>query len=156
MTHVISGFICRAEHLKEKTKAFKTAKIIPLRQGFAFMPLGNVLYDEVAQVSKRPMMHLAGKLRSRHVPIAWVETDYFGGFGNQSAIVWKNGGRQRFRGADGSGGHINKALKELGVRHNELVSEFHDEFDELGLGEHRTNESWLGEEDNQWDNQNFI
>ncbi len=150
MTHVISGFICRTEHLKEKTKVFKTAKIIPLAQGFAFLPLGNKLYEEVRRVSTRPMMHIAGKLRSRHTPIAWVETDYFGGAGEQSAILWKAGTRQRFR--DKYGGNINKALKELGV----VVRGEHDEFDALGLGKHRTNESWLGEEDNQWDNKNFL
>ena len=77
-------------------------------------------------------------------PVAWVETDYFGGSGFQSAASWDRG--ETVVGPLKTGaetalldGAINHALRSIGV-----VSEgSHDEFDTLGLGRHRDNEEWM-------------
>jgi hypothetical protein len=138
MTHHISGFIGPTEHLKTQTKELKNAKVIPLAQGLAFLPLGNELYEEIWKINRKPMMWLARKLKS--IPIAWIETDYFGGFGEQSAVLWKDGKRRRYR--ERYGGNIDAAMIELGV----VCESDKDEFDTLGLGKHRTNDSWLGRE----------
>jgi hypothetical protein len=84
------------------------------------------------------MKWLAKKLKS--VPIAWIETDYFGGAGDQSAILWKDGKKKRYR--KRLGHNIDDAAKELGV----VCEGDFDEFDTLGLGRYRTNESWLRHE----------
>ncbi len=139
MTHHISGFIGPEEHLKTHTKDLPNAKIITLAQGFAFMPLGEELYNDISpRISRKPMVWIANRLKS--VPIAWVETDYFGGFGEQSAILWKDGMKRRYRKRFGH--PIDDALKELGV----ICEGDMDEFDTLGLGKHRTNDSWLGKD----------
>jgi hypothetical protein len=137
MTHHISGFIGPEEHLKTQTKDLMYAQVIPLAQGMAFLPLGDELYDEICKYNRQPMKWLAKKLGEDH--IAWIETDYFGGFGEQSAILWKDGKKKRYR--KRFGGNIDEALKELGV-----VCEGSDEFDALGLGKHRLNDAWLGKE----------
>lgn len=136
MSHVISGFIGPEEHLKAQTQDLNEAKVIPLVQGMAFLPLGHELYNEIwPNRSRYPMVWLANRLKS--VPIAWIETDYFGGAGEQSAILWKDGQKRRFR---ERGRNIDAAMKELGV----VCEGGCDEFDTLGLGKHRSNESWLG------------
>jgi hypothetical protein len=87
---------------------------------------------------------LSGPLRqviasaSHHGPVAYVETDYFGGAGGQAAAVWRGGTIWMERRSDGSG-PINEALRLLGVR----PTPGEDEFDTLGLGRHRSNEDWL-------------
>src|SRR5581483_12196107 len=130
MTHHISGFVGPEDHLKTKTKGFLNASVIPLEQGFAFLPLDNDLYEEVYKINRKPLIWLARLFKP--VPIAWIETDYFGGFGTKSAILWKDGKKKRFREAFGG---IDKAMHELGV----VCKGDKDEFDTLGLGRHRTN-----------------
>jgi len=138
VTHHISGFIGPEDHLKTKTKDLMYAQIIPLAQGMAFLPLGDELYEEIWKFNRQPMMWLAKKFKP--VPFAWIETDYFGGAGEQSAILWKDGQKRRYR--KRFGGSIDDAMKELGV----VCEGDKDEFDTLGLGNHRTNDSWLGKE----------
>ena len=138
MTHHISGFIGPEDKLKVQTKNLTHAQVIPLEQGMAFLPLGDELYDEICKYDPQPMKWLAKILGKDS--IAWIETDYFGGFGEQSAITWINGKKQRYR--ERGGGNIDEAMKALGV----VCEGDKDEFDTLGLGKHRTNESWLGKE----------
>jgi len=138
MTHHISGFIGPEDKLKEQTKDLTNAQVIPLAQGMAFLPLGSELYDEVYKYNPQPMKWLAKKLGKDS--IAWIETDYFGGAGEQSAITWIKGNKHRYR--ERYGGNIDNAMKALGV----VCEGDKDEFDTLGLGKHRTNDSWLGKE----------
>jgi hypothetical protein len=138
MTHHISGFIGPTQHLKDQTKELTNAQVIPLAQGMAFLPMGNELYEEIYKFNHYPMRWLAKKFKP--VPIAWIETDYFGGAGEQSAILWKDGKKRRFR--DRYGGNIDAAMKELGV----VCEGDQDEFDTLGLGKYRLNEDWLWKE----------
>ena len=83
-------------------------------------------------------------------PLAYVETNYQGGPGEQSAIVWA-GGRIVFGPATTDTGEprtpllegaINRALRHLGVERGDVI----DEFDALGLGRHRLNEDWCSSE----------
>jgi len=138
MTHHISGFIGPEDKLTVQTKKLKNAKIIPLVQGFAFMPLGDELYAEVYKHNPKPMLWLAKRLGMDS--IAWVETDYFGGAGEQSAITWINGKKHRYRPQQGR--PIDDAMNALGV----VCEGDNDEFDTLGLGKYRTNDAWLGKE----------
>ena len=72
-------------------------------------------------------------------PAAYVEAEYFGGSGGQSAVVWS-------RGAESlppthSPEAINTALRLLGVSRGT----FHDEFGAVGLPRHRHTEEWLSD-----------
>jgi hypothetical protein len=72
---------------------------------------------------------------SRHHPVAYIRTRYFGGDGEQAASVWENG--QIVMGplvAEGAG-PINAALRRIGVPLNEAAL---DEFDSVGLGAYRS------------------
>lgn len=72
--------------------------------------------------------------------VAKVETDYFGGAGNQSAKVFINGKKvlDQSDEFDWSLKPINSALKMLGVVKKDGL----DEFDTIGLGKRRTNDDF--------------
>jgi hypothetical protein len=65
--------------------------------------------------------------------VAYCETDYFGGFGNQRAVVWNS--KHNVYSESNSFGAINMALKLLGV----ACSGEEDEFDTINLGSFRSN-----------------
>ncbi len=71
---------------------------------------------------------------ARDAPAAYVETDYFGGAGEQAAVAARDGsvvyGPRR-----AGHGTINEALRILGVRKRKDL----DEFDTVGLGRFRNN-----------------
>jgi len=75
---------------------------------------------------------------SHHGPVAYVETDYFGGAGVQAATVWESGS-VRMPAQKAGKGPINRALRLMGVRAGLLQ----DEFDVVGLGANRSNDDWL-------------
>ena len=84
--------------------------------------------------------------QSQMAPIAYVETDYFGGGGTQSALAWVGGAlvlkpmtvdaaAQRRRPA--MTWPINAALRTIGIK----AAPSMDEFDTVGLGRFRSNEA---------------
>lgn len=87
---------------------------------------------------------------SKTTPIAYVEADYFGGNGSQSAIAWDAGVVKlgplpgKFGGVDQATGPINQALRFLGAQ---LMSA-RDEFEAVGLQRGRDHEDWLKISDN--------
>jgi hypothetical protein len=116
---------------------------------------GNVslpAYPEFGALT--PQLTLLGNELSLLTPIAYVETEYFGGPGSQGSIVWDLGrvvlGPLRTGDArewefspvadvalcDRA---INQALRYLGVKSVSGV----DEFSALGLHRHRSNDEWL-------------
>ncbi|MCX5128417.1 hypothetical protein [Streptomyces sp. NBC_00347] len=79
-------------------------------------------------------------------PLAYVEAEYFGGAGTQTAQVW--GGGKTLLGplslAEGepsptTGTPISQALRRLGAAKGSCV----DEFEAVGLGRHRDTDDWL-------------
>lgn len=74
---------------------------------------------------------------SEHGPIAYIEAEYFGGAGTQANCLFVSGAlTTEPLVADNA---INRALKFLGVNSEEVC----DEFDAVGLGQHRDTDSWL-------------
>lgn len=71
--------------------------------------------------------------------LAYVETEYFGGTGEQSATAFV-GGREAMapQRSRGGGGPINQALRRIGVTRS--IAD--DEFDTIGLGERRSMEDY--------------
>ena len=82
-------------------------------------------------------------------PVAYVEAEFFGGVGEQAAVVWDRGEAvfgptaQQFPSdvAAVNVGPINGALRALGV----TAVDGRDEFDSLGLGRHRHVEDWAAD-----------
>jgi hypothetical protein len=72
-------------------------------------------------------------------PIAYVETDYFGGSGAQAATAYIDGKAAVVEVELATTPHpINDAVRMIGVVGTNVL----DEFDTLGLGRHRRMDQW--------------
>lgn len=86
---------------------------------------------------------------SHEGPIAYIETEFFGGKGRQSAVAWARNRvafgpesvslEDRAGSADWQSAPINRALRLFGVR----CEKDEDEYDALGLGAIRDIEDWF-------------
>jgi hypothetical protein len=131
VSHSIEGFIV-AEAALGSSPVRRTKR----PQGFAFVDVRTLVVagDESTAGFRQltqPVVDFAMHL-SRASAVAYIETDYFGGAGGQSAIVWRDG-QVVFGPANGEAGPINEALQVLGVH----ADGEGDEFDALGLGKVR-------------------
>jgi hypothetical protein len=169
MAHQIQAFIGRHSDLHNTLSRFPSAHLISLPQGFALLPLSGTFVAEVGAQSgderhtiypefrmlTAPLAKLGIEL-SMHGPTAYAETEYFGGYGSQGAVLWDHGsvvfGPLRTGEADDwefsavvstplESGAINQALRYLGVTRGTSV----DEFAALQLGKCRSNHAWLAE-----------
>jgi hypothetical protein len=141
--------------LRDFIGSVKDARVVPLGQHLSLLPMTDVLFDAVT-VAGAPELDgfwkaPAGLGRalaacSARGPVAYVEAEYFGGVGTQSAQVWD--GRKVVLGpvrlaegqSDPAGGSpISQALRRLGV----AKGDHFDEFDAVGLGRHRDTDDWL-------------
>ncbi|NEA26602.1 hypothetical protein [Actinomadura bangladeshensis] len=141
--------------LRELAAGVPEARVVLLGQHLSLLPMTNALFDAVT-VAGAPELDgfwkaPAGLGRllaacSATGPAAYVEADYFGGTGTQSAQVWHAGkvvlgplhkGEREMFAADGS--PISQALRRLGAAKGDHV----DEFDAVGLGRHRRTDDWL-------------
>lgn len=115
------------------------ARLVPLGYHLSLMPLPETLPE-------------AGEFRialaacSEHGAVAYVEAEYFGGVGTQSAQVWDRGETvlgplhlAEDEPALAAGSPISQALRRLGV----AKGDHFDEFDAVGLGRHRHTGDWL-------------
>lgn len=134
-----------------------------LRQSteFAVLPLDDELQDRLhhaygtgdwsenggPRLSSSDMTFAARA--SSAAPLAYLETDYFGGTGLQHAVLWRAGALtigpmtldvQLSQQRPTSLWPINVVLRTLGV----AATLHEDEFIRLGLGEYRSNEDILG------------
>jgi hypothetical protein len=145
MGHIIAGFIARTETLREAAPRWPGARVIPLAQGLGFLPLTEELSEPMPADDPNTLFdYLSAELAdfgrelSALAPVAYVETQYYGGLGRQCALAWHDGdvvaGPER-----APIGPINVALRAIGVVcEGEL-----DEFDSVHLGWFRCNEEWL-------------
>ncbi|MFN0111717.1 MAG: hypothetical protein ACKVZH_22905 [Blastocatellia bacterium] len=147
--------------MKSLTRKYQNASVISLCQGFALLPLTEELFDELAamknnqqEVRDEQFFYLcsrtieAGKLFSLQTPIAYVETDYFGGVGTQGSVVWVSGelifgpvvtAEQGTLVGDRSEYAINAALRRIGATKENCL----DEFEAIGLDARRSNDDWI-------------
>jgi hypothetical protein len=151
MAHSLEGFIARAELLQTGAKGLTTAKVVPLAQGYALLPVTEALADEVNGGKERAaafeqfwrlserLAHL-GESWSALGPVAYVETDYVRGSGAQASVVW-DGGVRALDPSRGELGPVNWALQRIGVQ----AGDEQDAFDTLGLGRLRETEAWAAE-----------
>ena len=122
-------------------------RIAELEQGLSLAPITDDVLDRLASKEGvggvEPFERLTESLiafargLSKHAPVAYLETEYFGGAGTQAAIAW-SGGEEILIASTGDGA-VNAALRAIGARKGGS----HDEFDEIGIGRFRDNESWV-------------
>ncbi|BCU77819.1 hypothetical protein [Luteolibacter sp. LG18] len=147
MGHHISGIIGAPAILRDFARENSLHAPAALKGGLAFLPLDD---DHLEALFPRPgefdpaMTYLSAALKdvlavlSSLGPVAYVETDYFGGTGVQGATVYRDG-RCVLEPRTEEYGVVSEALRLLGV-----AAEWgEDEFDAVGLGRHRSNEGWV-------------
>lgn len=88
------------------------------------------------------------ELMSRFSRCAYLEADFWGGFGMQASLVWEQG--RIASGPEISSGAINAALRRMGIDDGAPTILYgwplipgEDPFDMVGLGRHRSVGGWL-------------
>ncbi|MFE3648979.1 hypothetical protein ACFXO2_14250 [Streptomyces sp. NPDC059152] len=153
--YCLQAVIAAKPVLSELIGSVEDAHVVPLGQQLSLLPMTDVLFDALT-VAGAPELDGFRKTPARfdralaacsaHGPVAYVEAEYFGGVGTQSAQVWD--GRKVVLGpvrlAEGQpdpsdGTPISQALRRLGVAKGNHA----DEFDAVALGRHRDTDDWL-------------
>ncbi len=142
MGHHISAIVIAGDIDALRAAEFD-AKIVPLLHGFTAIALIADYVDAWAErlgipgaQNSIPLLnfsvvhHIASELANGR-PFALIETDYFGGRGTQSAAVYH--ADTELLGPTNNSSAINDALRRIGVTRNGAQ----DEFDTVGLGDHR-------------------
>jgi hypothetical protein len=144
MGYYLQAIIGRQQTLAQHASEFQHARIIPLAQGIAIIPITDALYAEIGEggdvdrfYKLSPGIERWALGISAVAPVAYIEAEFFGGTGCQSAVAWSAG--SRVLGPVHSQHAINETLHFFGVR----VSDAHDEFDAVGLGRHRDTHDWI-------------
>jgi hypothetical protein len=141
MGHHIHGAIGARAAIERLSAALGgRAHVVALEAGLFWYPLSDEALDalddgggpKLAIAEDAAFVHLvpgvAGAIAAASGDgLAYIETDYFGGVGDQRAACWIRGERVL------ANGLVNRALALLGVR----ASAGKDEWDTVGLGKHR-------------------
>jgi len=165
MGHKLHAVLGPTTSVAEFASRWVRARLIELSQGFAMVPLTAALHDDIAELAdlrmpdpfpgfERLSPGVEAALRadaSRAGPIGYIETDYFGGVGEQRSVAWRAGkvfvgpfvSKSMWR-EDGTRNTeppgqraVNRMLSVLGVVPHEGM----DHFDALALGSFRDTEA---------------
>jgi hypothetical protein len=149
MGHFVTGLVSDSKTLQLFSRKHSLHPPVLLSQGFCFLPLPADTIDLIVKLPNTGyadgFTYLSEQLISELSdasfvgPIVYLETEYFGGRGAQGAAAFV-GGRVVFGPLSGEAGPINEALKVLGAK---VLAPARDEFDALGLNQHRHTEDWL-------------
>lgn len=150
MGYTLRALVGRADALQPLAAAFPQAVLVALEQGLSLIPLTDDLYDALNELDQGetlpPFYYLKAHLEARILAligtgcVGYLEAEYFGGHGEQAALLWADGRRQFV--SDTSYGAINTMLRRLGVTKG---GSQHDEFEAVGLDRHRDTDDWLPE-----------
>ena len=154
MGHAIQALLIRETAAYLVADALPHTRAISVGQGIRLVPITDATFDALRErfpdlqdppetefwKLSGPVSFVAQQL-SHHGPVAYVETEYFGGTGEQAATVWDSG-KVRMSPTKAPSGPINSALRIMGAR----ASLMHDEFEVVGLGRNRSNDDWLERE----------
>jgi hypothetical protein len=154
MGYHLQAIICKENLSVSILNEFKSAKRIRFIDNLFLIPYTGDLYDEVNEykeskdfdkfdyLNERLFRYLLS--RSLLGSIAYVEADYSGGTGAQSAIMLnKEHVILDIRAENSEYGAINHVFKEFGVTRKPGL----DEWDTAGMVRHRHTEDWLGDAD---------
>jgi hypothetical protein len=151
VTHSVHLIVGRGEAIARFLKRWPGSRAVDLTGGWQAIPLEDELYEligaayaglakpDALDMAPAGLMEALAEASSPGAMLAYVETEYFGGTGGQSAVAFADG-RQVFAPArsKGASGPINSALRAIGV---ERIGA-QDEFDTIGLGARRTMEDY--------------
>ena len=143
MGHQIEVIIGKREDMRQITERW-CCQAAELPQDFVMVYLTDQLFDRITGLRGVPDREISGELTylteaihqflqesSRQSRLAYIETDYTGGYGSQAGVLYENG---RMTAAPRSGeGTANQLLHQLGVS----CSRGQDEFDSLELYKYR-------------------
>lgn len=141
MGHEINGFLVFSEDRELVESKLPGSRGVALGHLF-FFPLVDDVVIQVIDAKTLPeaittpwLVSIVGADLSTtsKSPVAYIETEYFGGHGEQTAVFWVGGKIQYF--GQNSYGPINHALRTLGVKATADL----DEFDTVGLARYRSN-----------------
>jgi len=149
MAYELQAAIACMELLRPVTAEISQARIVPLRQGFGLLPIGDALSKALTDPAAEKMPEFWALPKgfertlaewSRRGRVAYVEAEFFGGNGGQVAAVWE-GGKLVFGPTEDDTplSPISQALRRMGA----TAPGGGDEFDALGLGRERLTEDWL-------------
>lgn len=149
MGHFVTGIIVKESDAEALASRIPFKSRFPLRQGFVIFPLTNDLLDDEIPAPQNfcyeEFTYLSEELAqmisraSAGTRIAYVETEYHGGQGAQSAIVFSES-KVMYGPKQADVGPISQALKKLGA----IKEPGHlDEFQSVGLGGFRSSEELL-------------
>ena len=151
MGYYLQALIGKSDSLKNEPINFPSEHRVELAQGLKMILVTEELCEEIAD--KFPSSKAApyegfsvltesliawAKHVSKLTPVAYIEAEYFGGAGGQSAIVWENT-EVKLGPVSAEIGPINQALRFLGAK----VLLAHDEFDSVGLNRGRDSKDWI-------------
>ncbi|UFQ13651.1 MULTISPECIES: hypothetical protein [Streptomyces] len=154
MSYELRAVIAESALLASVTRGMDAARVVVLRQGLALLPMSAALSKAVtdaAQARRADFWNLpAGFDRvladwSEEGPVAYVESEYFGGVGEENVAVWRDGHltlgplhllEDELMPPEGT--PVCRALRALGA----VAGAGGDEFTSVGLGEHRWTEKW--------------
>ena len=143
MGHQIEVIIGKREVMRQITERW-CCQAVELPQDFVMVYLTDQLFDRVTGLRSVPDREISGELTylteaihqflqesSHQGRLAYIETDYAGGYGSQAGVLYENG---RMAAAPRSGeGTVNQLLHQLGAS----CSRGQDEFDSLELHKYR-------------------
>lgn len=158
MAHCIQAIVFRSGSIGGRVKAFPKGARVRLDQGIELLLQQDELVSELENLYSGKPTHLGGKKPvlpdlfgpfaalacdlSTYSKIGYIETDFFGGYGSQSAFLWEKGKvlygpkTQTFDSNSPSpsqdnlaAGPINTVLRQLGAKRGGRI----DEFEGVGL-----------------------
>jgi hypothetical protein len=146
MGHSLQALITKFSILRDFASEYDNAIVVNLEvQSMGLLPLSFAFLDEIKPDEQKGEFPYTGLVRltkhletiilplSNEYPIAYIQTEYFGGVGEQGAIAWHMEKIVYPPSIVWGIGPINMALKKLGVNQKDGL----DEFDTLGLGKFR-------------------
>ncbi|WP_218924919.1 hypothetical protein [Streptomyces sp. t99] len=157
MGYDVQAVVAGDEVLRIASRELPGSAVVRLGQGLSMMPMTDELFDAVTDGSGAGYLgfwRLPGGFEallarwSAAGPIAYLETEHFGGVGRQRAAVWADGSLAlgpldeptKQRGSQAVS-PASQALRRLGAQRD--VGK--DEFESVGLNRHRTNEDWIAD-----------
>lgn len=145
MGHSVQLIIGQGQAIASFLRQWPGARAVDLRSGWQGIPVDEPLYAAIEakhpgavrpsglDVSPLGLSEALATATAKGGGLAYIETEYFGGTGGQSATAFVDGQQVMApQTARGGAGPINQALRRIGVARTEA-----DEFDTIGLGERR-------------------
>lgn len=137
MGHRIQAIIARSDFIAPRVPSH-WPRLVALDQGYALVPVTHEMLDEVPRrvgdevvdgfIYLAPSWQVRLAELSAGGELVYIETDYFGGQGNQGAVVYRD--RSSVLGPQsGECGPISEALASIGVSKSGAC----DEFEAVGL-----------------------